>query len=115
MNQCRGAAKALALTAGFILLDALFVPSNAQAAGLYFSDRGVKPLSRGGAWVAGADDIGAVWYNPAGLADAGTSIMVDGAWLNHRSEFTRKTQVVDAAGTVRVYNYPTVEGKSPIL
>ncbi len=120
MNRCRGGAsifqtRALALTAGFILLDALFVSSNAQAAGLYFSDRGVKPLSRGGAWVAGADDIGAVWYNPAGLADAGTSIMVDGAWLNHRSEFTRKTQVVDAAGTVRVYNYPTVEGKSPIL
>ncbi|WP_394823249.1 OmpP1/FadL family transporter [Pendulispora albinea] len=115
MNRCRRAAKALALAVGFIVIDAALDSSVAQAGGLYFSDRGVKPLSRGGAWIAGADDIGAIWYNPAGLADAGTSLMVDFAWLNHRSEFTRKTQVVDAAGTVRVYEFPTVEGKSPIL
>ena len=115
MRRCRGVAKALALTVGFIVLDAALAPSEAQAGGLYFSDRGVKPLSRGGAWVAGADDVGAVWYNPAGLADAGTSLMADFAWLNHTSEFTRKTQVVDAAGTVRVYQFPTVKGTSPVL
>ena len=115
MNRCRGAAKALALAVGFIVVDAALAPSEAQAGGLYFSDRGVRPMGRGGAWVAGADDIGAIWYNPAGLADAGTSVLVDFSWLNHRSEFTRKTQVVDAAGTVRVYSFPTVEGKSPIL
>jgi len=72
-------------------------------------------MSRGGAWVAGADDVGAIWYNPAGLADAGTSLMADFAWLNEQNQFTRKTQVVDASGTVRTYTFPTVNGTSPIL
>ncbi|WP_394846672.1 outer membrane protein transport protein [Pendulispora brunnea] len=115
MKRRLGVIRALALAAGFIVLDAAFAHSTAQAGGLNFSDRGVKPLSRGGAWVAGADDVGAVWYNPAGLADAGTSLMADFAWLNHTASFTRKTQVIDGAGTVRVYEFPTVTGKSPVL
>jgi long-chain fatty acid transport protein len=88
---------------------------DAHAAGLYFSDRGVRPLGRGGAYVAGADDLGAIWYNPAGLADAGTSIMADFSWLHFTSEFTRQTNVTDANGTIRTYTYPTVNGTSPIL
>lgn len=87
----------------------------ARASGLYFSERGVRPLARGGAFVAGADDVSAIWHNPAGLADAGTTILIDLAWLNYSASFTRKTQVVDAGGTVRVYEYPTVEGSTPIL
>ena len=87
----------------------------ASAAGLYFSDRGVRPLARGGAFVAGADDLGAIWYNPAGLADAGSSMLVDFAWLHFNSEYTRQTQVADSAGTLRTYNSPTVDGKSPVL
>lgn len=87
----------------------------ARAGGLYFSDRGVVPLSRGGAWVAGADDLGAIWYNPAGLADAGTTALVDFSWMNFRSEFTRRTQVIDSAGTIRVLESPTVRGTSPVL
>ena len=46
------------------------IARDAGAAGLYFSDRGVRPLGRGGAFVAGADDLGAIWYNPAGIVDA---------------------------------------------
>ncbi len=87
----------------------------AHAAGLYFSDRGVRPLGRGGAFVAGADDIGATWYNPAGLADAGDSFLLDASWLNYSAEFTRKTQVTDAGGTVRTYQYPTVDGSTPFI
>jgi len=87
----------------------------AEASGLYFSERGVRPLARGGAFVAGADDIGAIWHNPAGLADAGTTILVDLAWLNYSASFTRKTNVTDAGGTVRTYEYPTVNGSTPIL
>ena len=67
-----------------------------HAAGLFTADRGVRPLGRGGAFVAGADDLGAMWYNPAGLADAGSSVLVDFAWLNFSSEYRRKTQVTDA-------------------
>ena len=89
--------------------------SSAHASGLYFSERGVRPLGRAGAFVAGADDLHSIWYNPAGLADAGSSILIDLAWLNYDASFTRRTQVVDAGGTVRVYEYPTVDGSTPIL
>ncbi|MFO0662602.1 MAG: outer membrane protein transport protein [Polyangiaceae bacterium] len=88
---------------------------SAEAGGLYFSDRGVKPLGRGGAWVAGANDIGATWYNPAGLADAGDSFLFDGSWLHYSAEFKRKVQVADSAGTLRTYEYPEVNGSTPIL
>ena len=53
--------------------------------GLYFTDRGVRPMGRAGAFVAGADDLGAIWYNPAGIADAGTSILFDASWLQFSS------------------------------
>ncbi len=91
------------------------VPTTARAGGLYFSDRGVRPLARGGAFVAGADDIGAIWYNPAGLADAGTSFMIDAAWLNYSASFTRRSRVVDSGGTVRVYDFPQVDGTTRFI
>ena len=98
------------------LLSLLFFStSQAHAAGLYFSDRGVRPLGRGGAFVAGADDLGAMWYNPAGLADAGTSILSDFSWLHFTSEYTRRSQATDGSGTVRNYDFPTVNGTSPVL
>ena len=34
----------------------LLVASSARGAGLYFSDRGVRPMARAGAYVAGSDD-----------------------------------------------------------
>lgn len=40
----------------------------AYAGGMQLSTRGVRPTARGGAFVAGADDLGALWFNPAGLA-----------------------------------------------
>lgn len=105
----------LALFAAVLGAAVVGTSTSARASGLYFSERGVRPLGRGGAFVAGADDVGAIWHNPAGLADAGSTILVDLAWLNYSASFTRKTQVVDAGGTVRVYEYPTVEGSTPIL
>jgi long-chain fatty acid transport protein len=96
-------------------LAVLLSATTAEAAGLFTADRGVRPLGRGGAFVAGADDLGAIWYNPAGLADAGTSLLIDLAWMNFSSEYTRKTQVTDANGTVRKYEYPRVDGTTPFL
>src|SRR6185503_5324065 len=89
--------------------------ADAQAAGFYFSDRGVRPMGRAGAYVAGADDLGALWYNPAGLADAGTSIMADFSWLRFSSEYTRELRIVDADDTVRYVKSPKVEGNSPVI
>jgi long-chain fatty acid transport protein len=75
---------------GFV---AALVPSTTQAAGLYFSERGVRPMGRAGAFVAGADDLGALWYNPAGLADTGGTVMLDLGWLDFRNTYTRELQV----------------------
>ena len=99
------------LAAAVILLTSTQV----HAAGLYFSDRGVRPLGRGGAFVAGADDLGAMWYNPAGLADAGTSILSDFSWLHFTSDYTRRSQATALDGTISNYDFPTVHGTSPVL
>jgi long-chain fatty acid transport protein len=93
---------------------ALLCP-RAQAAGIYFSDRGVRPMGRAGAFVAGADDLGAIWYNPAGLADAGTSILSDAAWLRFSADYTRALRIVDADGTVRTVASDEVHGSSPVI
>jgi long-chain fatty acid transport protein len=39
----------------------------ASAGGMVLHTRGVRPTARGGAFVAGADDLGSMWFNPAGL------------------------------------------------
>ena len=45
----------------------LFLASFAHAGGYYFADVGVRSFSRGGAFIAGADDLTAMYYNPAAL------------------------------------------------
>ena len=62
----------LSLVLGFSLLAV-----TAEAAGLFLAPRGVRPLGRAGAFVAGADDPNALSYNPAGLAFARNGILVD--------------------------------------
>src|ERR1700733_10101727 len=93
----------------------LAAAGDAHAAGIYVTDRGVRPLGRGGAFVAGADDLGALWDNPAGIAGAGGSILVDASWLNFSSDYTRRTQVVSSSGAVSVDTFPTTHGTSPVL
>lgn len=93
----------------------------ARAAGLYYADRGVRALGRGGAYVAGADDLGAIGYNPAGIYDAGTQFFIDGSWLHFTSDYTRQTvlqqtdpntgKVVDGP----IQTFPTVNGSTPFL
>ncbi len=64
-------------------------PSLAHAGGFYLTDRGVRPLGRGGAFVAGADDQHAVWYNPAGLILAGNGLLLDASFVNFNNTYTR--------------------------
>ncbi len=105
----------LALAFALLAVSTGSLEGEARAGGLYFSDRGVRPLGRGGAFVAGADDLGAIWYNPAGLADAGSSILVDASWLNFSSDYTRQTEVLGSGGAEYVYTFPTTHGTSPVL
>jgi long-chain fatty acid transport protein len=102
------------LTVVAILL-ALGATGQARAAGLYFSDRGVRPLGRGGAFVAGADDLGAIWYNPAGIVDAPSSLLFDAAWLHYTADFSRQTLATSASGTRFVQTFPQVGGTTPVL
>ncbi|MBM4368602.1 MAG: outer membrane protein transport protein [Deltaproteobacteria bacterium] len=46
----------------------ILLAATAQAAGFYFMDSGVRAQGRAGAFVAGADDISAQYYNPAALS-----------------------------------------------
>jgi long-chain fatty acid transport protein len=96
-------------------LVALCWCTNADASGLYFTDRGVRPMGRGGAFVAGADDLGAIWYNPAGLADAGTSFLLDASWLQFSVDYARELRVVNADQTVVYPRDPTIHGSSPVI
>lgn len=103
------------------MLAALSAADTVWASGLYFSERGVRPLGRAGAFVAGADDLGAIWHNPAGIYDAGSSILIDASWLHFTTDYTRKgiVDVVDPnTGQVVArfeQTYPTVEGVAPVM
>jgi len=87
------------------MLPILSIASSAAAGGMYFTDRGVRPMSRGYAFVAGVDDAQALWYNPAGLAFAGDQIFLDLSLTLLESDFTR----VDSGGNV----LPTVSLDAP--
>lgn len=108
------AATALALGVA-LAFEVSFASSPSYAAGVYFSDRGVRPMGRAGAFVAGADDLGAIWYNPAGLADCGTSILSDAAWLRFSADYTRELRILDADGTLRTVSSDAVHGSSPVI
>jgi long-chain fatty acid transport protein len=98
-----------------LFLAVLLSPLLASASGLYVGDRGVRPLGRGGAFVAGADDLGALWYNPAGLVDAGSSVLLDGSWVRFSTGFTRRALVTNGAGATQVSELPTVRGSAAFL
>jgi long-chain fatty acid transport protein len=72
-------------------------------------------MGRAGAFVAGADDLNAIWYNPAGLADAGTSFLLDASYMRFSVNYTRELQVVDAGGAYQRFTSPTVTGGTPFL
>jgi long-chain fatty acid transport protein len=91
--------------------------AGASAAGLYVSDRGVRPLGRGGAFVAGADDLGAIWYNPAGVVAAPTSLLLDGSWIDYSDTYTRSALTTSAppTQTTFVQSLGAVSGTTPFL
>jgi long-chain fatty acid transport protein len=68
--------------------------ASAHAGGLQLSSRGVRPTARGGAFVAGADGLGAFGFNPAGLAalarDAHRrSLLVDFGYVSQSVRYRR--------------------------
>ena len=57
------------IAAAIVALAPVLAPSTAHAGGFEFSGAGTRPLGRGGAFAARADDALALLYNPAMLAD----------------------------------------------
>lgn len=102
---------ASALTLVLTLLS-LLVVSDAFAAGFFLPGRGVKPLGRGGAFVASSgQDLNALWYNPANLAGMEElQLTVDLSLIELGMEFTRAPRTTDNGETI---NYETVENLAP--
>jgi long-chain fatty acid transport protein len=98
-----------------LLWASLCTAASSRASGLYFTDRGVRPMGRAGAFVAGADDLGAIWYNPAGLADAGNAILLDFAYLDVSATYTRQLWIQNPDGSIQEPVSPTVQGSAPFL
>ena len=103
---CRVVAPALVMCS--LLMDGPF----AVAGGLQLSTRGVRPTARAGAFVAGADDLGALWFNPAGLAVAAggeenRDFLIDLGYVAQSTEYTR----IDSGNNPR----ETVSNQAPGL
>ncbi len=74
----------------FALTFLLATSGLAEAAGYYTSDVGVRAFSRGGAYVAGANDLLALWYNPAALTRLNDGMVtVDVAGVRQKVWFDR--------------------------
>lgn len=87
--------RSAAAAAGLFAL--LFAPS-ARAGGYYFPDLGTVALSRGGAFVARADNPTAIYYNPAGAARlGGTQILLNANLLFDSVHFQRR--IYDSDGS----------------
>jgi long-chain fatty acid transport protein len=107
--------RAPTLAAALVAVASTLDSAPSLAAGPFVTDRGVRPLGRGGAFVAGADDLGAIWYNPAGIVDAPASLLVDASWVSYQASFTRQTLSTSATGTTFVESLPTVSGSGGFI
>lgn len=101
----------------FILLTALgawALPGayDAQAAGLFLPGHGVRPLGRGGAFVAGgAGDLNSLWHNPANLATLEElTLTVDTSLINLDMRFQRAPRTADNGERI---DYAPVENEAP--
>src|SRR5688572_32640839 len=91
-----------------LLAALLLLPGVAHAGGMTLPARGARPLGRAGSFVAGADDGGALYYNPAGFADIdGVGVLIDAGLVLQQVEYTR----TDSGGNV----HPTTKGEMGIL
>lgn len=89
----------------------LFSWQEVRAAGLYVPGRGVLPISRAGASIAGGDSLQSIWYNPANLVEMkGISILLDVGVINHDASFQRSDRI-GASGETIVYDL--VENQAP--
>ena len=87
-----------------VFLAVAAVPATVLAAGFEFGPQGVHAVGRGGAFVVGADDPSAIWWNPARLAlMRGTRLMYNHTLSDMNLSFDRapaQKYAVDGKGNV---------------
>jgi len=106
------------LRAGVTTLVVLAGLSSSQAfgSGFYFGDNGATALVQGGAFTAQADDLSAMQYNPAGLAQKkGFGFLLDGQLLNHSVTFLRQDPGFDPANPSTLVNTVSNSGGAFLL
>ncbi len=77
------------------VLVSIVAPREARGAGMFVTPHGARPLALGGAFTAGADDLNAIYYNPAGVAamdfgSTGWSGLLDGGFVLQNVTYTRE-------------------------
>ena len=80
------------LKAVFFVAGLLWVlhPAPASSSGFYTPDIGAKTVGRGAAWIAGVDDLTALYLNPAGLSQVkGTNLTVINNFMTLRTRYKR--------------------------
>ncbi len=96
-----------------LLLSLLFTSSHVQAAGLFLLGRGVHPLGRAGASIAGGDTLQTMWYNPANLVElTGFSVLLDVGVIQNTTKFSRAKRIGENGKTL---NYEPVQNEQPAL
>lgn len=74
----------------FLISIFLLNPFTLYSSGFYIPDVGAQCLGRGSAFVAKANDLTAIYHNPAGLAELrGTNVLIDAGLMNKRASFDR--------------------------
>ena len=101
-----------------LLIIGLLGADTAQAAGYYVSSVGTRAYSRGGAFIAGADNLQAMYHNPAALIRLDRpQVMIDLAGVQQWVEFDRKAVPgngpLDAFGVPTDITYDTVTNNAP--
>ena len=94
-----------------LMLALLATLGQADAAGYYFTDAGTRGMARGGAFVAGVNDLSAQYYNPAGLMNLGgrSQFYVNHSMITQAIAFTRVDYAED--GSV-LKTHETVENEA---
>lgn len=89
------------------LLLLLLGSTPAWSAGLFAPGRGVHPMGRGGASIAGGDTLQTLWYNPANLVEMqGFSVLLDVGLIQHTTRFQRAQRIAEDGQET---NYEPVE------
>ncbi len=91
--------RAAVFVSSFLIFCFLFFIfcSPASAGGLFLPGHGVRGLGRAGAFTAGGDDPGAIWYNPASIGYVkGYHALVDASVVMMKMSYQR----VDSGGNV---------------